>query len=245
MCTAKTEGGLGFRNLSSFNTALLAKQCWRILQNPQSLFSRVFKARYFPTCSFLDAPLGSNPSFLWRSILSSREVLTKGLSWHHRDGQLTRPIWSETKSGIFTVKSAYEMMEKECSRSTIGECSYTAETRWLWRKNWKLAIPGKVEHFIWRAYYNTLPTNHQLHRRKIRADPICLVCTQEEETTYHAFWKCPLARNVWALVPGRMQKISNQGGGFSMFMQWIFQQFSRDEVEEWAIIAWSIWNARN
>jgi hypothetical protein len=42
-----------------------------------------------------------------------------------------------------------------------------------------------------------------------------------------------------------MQKLPNQGGDFPMFMQWIFQQFPKDEVEDWAVTAWSIWNARN
>ena len=28
-------------------------------------------------------------------------------------------------------------------------------------------------------------------------------------------------------------------------MQWIFQQFPKAEVEDWAVTAWSIWNARN
>ena len=245
LCTAKVDGGLGFRNLSSFNSALLAKQCWRILHNPQSLFFRVFKARYFPSCSFMDAQLGSNPSFLWRSFLWGRDTLIKGLDWHPRIGQSPRPFWKATSTGIFTVKSAYDMLEAEKQKSKSGECSYMASLRWLWKKNWKLSVPGKVKHFLWRAYHETLPTNQQLHRRKIRASPLCSICTLAEESTHHALWQCPMARNTWALVQGRLQKLPNQEGDFSRFMQWIFQQFSKGEVEEWAIITWSIWNARN
>ena len=204
LCTAKVDGGLGFRNSFSFNFALLAKQCWRILQNPHSLFFRVFKAHYFPSCSFMEAQLGSNPSFLWRSLLSGRDTLTKGLDWHQQTGHPSRPLWKATKRGIFTVKSAYDMLEAEKQRSKTGECSYMAKLRWLWRKNWKLAVPGKVKHFLWRAYHESLPTNQQLHRRKIRANPLCSIYALAKESTHHALWQCPMARNTWALVHGRM-----------------------------------------
>ena len=46
------------RNFEAFNDALLAKQCWRLITEPNSLWARVLKARYFPTVSFLDANLG-------------------------------------------------------------------------------------------------------------------------------------------------------------------------------------------
>ena len=214
LCSPKKNGGLGFRNLYLFNSSLLAKQCWRLLNAPQSLFYRVFKARYFPSCNLLEASLGSNPSFLWRSLLSGRDVIKKGLRWSNHNGSLARPLWIETKSGLFTVKSAYEMLERGRRQSDIGECSVTVNMRWMWRKVWKLAIPGKIKHFIWRAYHDSLPTNYQLHRRRIRASPACGVCAQEDETTIHALWECPLARNTWALLKGRMQKLPNQGGSF-------------------------------
>lgn len=42
LCTAKRQGGMGFRDLRSFNLALLAKNGWRILNNPESLVGQIF-----------------------------------------------------------------------------------------------------------------------------------------------------------------------------------------------------------
>ncbi|KAL0433785.1 UNVERIFIED_CONTAM: putative mitochondrial protein [Sesamum latifolium] len=61
MCRSVGEGGMGFRNLRAFNIALLAKQGWRVMTKPTSLLSRVLRAKYFPHCSFWEAPVGSHP----------------------------------------------------------------------------------------------------------------------------------------------------------------------------------------
>lgn len=90
MCQAKTRGGLGFRDLSSFNQALVAKQSWRIIQAPDSLVAWVMKRRYFRHSDFMEAKLGSNPSYIWQSILWGREVIHKGLRWRIGDGKLVK-----------------------------------------------------------------------------------------------------------------------------------------------------------
>ncbi|CAJ2666249.1 unnamed protein product [Trifolium pratense] len=41
----KDKGGLGFRNFEAFNMAMVAKQAWKILQNPDTLVARLIKAR--------------------------------------------------------------------------------------------------------------------------------------------------------------------------------------------------------
>jgi hypothetical protein len=70
MCWEKM-GWLNFRDLLSFNNALLAKQGWHLVQNPSSLTGQIIKAKYFPHTSFLEASLGNHPSFAWRSIFFS------------------------------------------------------------------------------------------------------------------------------------------------------------------------------
>lgn len=79
LCASKSDGGLGFRNLEVFNQAMLAKQCWQIIHNPASLVAKVLKDRYFPNHSFLQAQMGNNPSYIWRSFLWGRELLSLGL----------------------------------------------------------------------------------------------------------------------------------------------------------------------
>ncbi|XP_075658626.1 putative mitochondrial protein AtMg00310 [Castanea sativa] len=78
---------MGFRDIHAFNLAMLAKQARRLLTETHSLFYRVYKARYFPSCTFMEAELGTNPSFVWRSLLQAREVVREGSIWEVGDGR--------------------------------------------------------------------------------------------------------------------------------------------------------------
>jgi hypothetical protein len=86
MACPKEEGGLGFRDFQMFNMAMVAKQGWNLINKPNSLVARILKARYFPRSSLLDSNLGNNPSFTWRSIWKSRQVLLYGCRWCIGDG---------------------------------------------------------------------------------------------------------------------------------------------------------------
>ncbi|XP_060969989.1 uncharacterized protein LOC115713780 [Cannabis sativa] len=86
LCTHKKKGGMGFRHLRDFNLSLLGKQGWRLLVQPDSLVAKIFKARYYPNNSYLDASLGNNPSFVWRSVWEAQQLVRKGLRWCVGDG---------------------------------------------------------------------------------------------------------------------------------------------------------------
>ncbi|XP_062021040.1 uncharacterized protein LOC133737519 [Rosa rugosa] len=90
----KDQGGLGFRNLQSFNDALLAKQAWRLIQDPSSLCARVLKQRYFPNTTLLHARKGGTPSWIWSSILIGRDLLHQGTVWNIGNGSSVN-LWSD------------------------------------------------------------------------------------------------------------------------------------------------------
>ncbi|XP_019082589.1 PREDICTED: uncharacterized protein LOC109125423 [Camelina sativa] len=87
-------GGLGFRNVDDFNTAFLAKQLWRLIEVPDSLFARVFKGRYYRNSNPMDPIRSYSPSYGWRSIVSARSLVNKGLIKRVGSGD-TISIWND------------------------------------------------------------------------------------------------------------------------------------------------------
>uniref|UniRef100_A0A803NHJ6 RNase H type-1 domain-containing protein n=1 Tax=Cannabis sativa TaxID=3483 RepID=A0A803NHJ6_CANSA len=62
--------------------SMMAKFWWL-----DSLAARVFKARYFPNGTFLNASLGNNSSFVWRSILEAQHLIREGVHWCVGNGE--------------------------------------------------------------------------------------------------------------------------------------------------------------
>lgn len=56
------------------------------MTNHDIIVAKVFKAKYFLSVDFLDAQLGHNPSFVWRSIHASWVVVKEGLQWRIGNG---------------------------------------------------------------------------------------------------------------------------------------------------------------
>jgi len=87
LCKLKCQGGLGFKDIESFNLAMLEKQVWRLLHNKDSLFYKVFKSKYFPNCSILDEGVKVKGSYAWQNILKACRVVRLGSRWRIGDGK--------------------------------------------------------------------------------------------------------------------------------------------------------------
>uniref|UniRef100_A0A803NFE6 Reverse transcriptase domain-containing protein n=1 Tax=Cannabis sativa TaxID=3483 RepID=A0A803NFE6_CANSA len=283
LCKHKDVGGMGFRNLRDFNLALLGKQGWRLLTRTDSLVSMVFKARYYPHGSYLNAPLGNNPSFVWRSIWEAQQLVTKGTRWCIGDGNninvvgeawlpdphnpfvssshpalsgvkvsslmvpglrcwdveliddlfnerdkslilqiplqvaecIDHVIWSSDPSGIYSVKSAYNLLQQINGRWSEEEASA------FWKSLWKLKIPPKIKNLIWRAGTNCLPTMTHLRTKRVEVSLLCPFCQSANETTLHCLVTCQVITLAWNRVG-----IGTQVAEDTSFLDWCSAAFS-------------------
>lgn len=55
MTKHKSVAGMDFRNFCDFNLIMLGNQGWRLPRRLESLTTKIYKARYFSGCNYLDA----------------------------------------------------------------------------------------------------------------------------------------------------------------------------------------------
>lgn len=94
MATPKCVGGLGFKDLESFNDSLLPKLGWRILNKPEALLSRVLKGKYFVDCSFMESTQKQAASHGWTGIMARKQILQMGLGFLVGNGSSIK-VWSD------------------------------------------------------------------------------------------------------------------------------------------------------
>ena len=94
MTKTKRDGGLGFKDITSFNDALLAKVSWRILTKPSCLLAKILMGKYCRDAGFLDCPVSNSASHGWRGICIGRDLLKSQLGRAIGSG-LTTQVWTE------------------------------------------------------------------------------------------------------------------------------------------------------
>lgn len=114
-------------------------------------------------------------------------------------GASDRMSWSESSDGMFTVRSAYQMLTRDEEERQNMEKFFT--------RVWMLLVPERVRVFLWLATHQVLMTNVERRRRHLSDSGLCQVCKSGEETILHILRDCPAMEGIWRrLVPrGRLQ----------------------------------------
>ncbi|KAH9752558.1 putative reverse transcriptase/RNA-dependent DNA polymerase [Citrus sinensis] len=252
LCKPKTTGGIGFKNLHAFNVAMLGKQVWKLLTNPESLLGQIFKARYFPRTSIVEAVLGHNPSFVWRSLLAAKHIIVRSSRIQVGSGQNTLigsdPWLPDADNGFISTS-----LNESIVSAPISSLMVPGQRRWDYDavadlfdtrdRNLILQIPlsSRREKDVW--YW--------------MADPHGLYTVRSCYRLLNNYVNAPTSgiwRKIWSLeVPSKVKTCwltSSLGliGPQPSFLNWLELVFSccnKEMCNLVAMICWRIWHRRN
>ncbi|XP_015969290.1 uncharacterized protein LOC107492746 [Arachis duranensis] len=221
MTRNKLNGGLGFKDFECQNTALLAKQTWRLLKEEDAIWARILKAIYYPNSSLWEAGRGRNASWIWKSILEGRDFLRRKGRWSVGSGTGI-DIWEDNwVIGIGKLKRIGETQHRKVSEliregegwdlQKIRDIFHGEELKLITRT--PISLINKKDHLIW-PYRNdgqySVRSGYQAAKKEKDTK---METTQGKASTSHnlkeiwkRIWRLPVPKKVkmflWKAVHG-------------------------------------------
>lgn len=97
ICTPKSQGGLGFRNLHILNKVFFLKLVWRLCVDNSFLWAKTIREKYFPNHTIWTAPLPKNyHSSSWKNIHKMIPKLQNSCQWIIGSGEKIN-LWKDKR----------------------------------------------------------------------------------------------------------------------------------------------------
>lgn len=185
----KIEGGLGFRDSKSWNSALLSKVLWNIHNKKDTLWVRWIDQVYLRgTCIWEISPLKDH-SPLFKKLIEIRNLFKQAFTQGHSNLPILEAadqFFSKSmvsNDGDFCVTKAYDFFRPK------------GNFRCWANEVWKHYITPKHSFTLWLGVLGKLLTKDNLLYLDITRD--CILCSLHEETCLHLFFDCPFSARVW------------------------------------------------
>ncbi|XP_060965129.1 uncharacterized protein LOC115720309 [Cannabis sativa] len=152
--------------------------------------------------------------------------------------------WPFTSHGNYTVNSGYHQAHSLNHKHDPSPSSTLNNQTW-WKTLWTQPIPSKTKHFIWRAYYDILPTGSNLHKRKTLSTPACCRCYNQTESLEHALFRCETVQKVWKLT--NLCNFISQHIALTCrdILHLAGTELVANEFQFFLCLLWKIWHCRN
>ncbi|KAH9803418.1 putative ribonuclease H protein [Citrus sinensis] len=261
------RGGLGLKNLTLMNEALLMKLGWGLLVNSNNYWAQVLCSKYGFDPNTMSTSLPTKyGSYLWKAIGRIWPKVADATSvdglWNwgrfgfllpHNvvlmiaaikppspDSEADQFYWGSSNLGMFTARTVYNLL--------LGNLVQDEEVRW--KSIWKWRGPHRIWTFLWLAAKERIKCKAELYRRHIGVDMTCMRCGDAVEDTVHALRDCATSKRIW-----NMLLTGHETASFFTLPthDWIFANIqgmgNHGSNREWSCIfgvaIWCIWVARN
>lgn len=183
MCLPKIEGGLGFKNLSCWNSALLSKVLWDFHCKKDSLWVRWVNHVYLGDTTIWGRLPKKDDSPLLKKIFLIRDAICQ------KEGSVDAAVqvmesWKD--GGSINLLHAYNYFRPKGPRK-------------IWSRDvWNAAVPPKHGFTLWLGMKSKLLTKDNLQFLDI--DRTCSLCGASEETHQHLFFQCEISSRIWGQI---------------------------------------------
>ncbi|MCH98286.1 ribonuclease H protein, partial [Trifolium medium] len=208
------------------------------------------------------ANVGHNPSYVWRSIWSSKSVIQGGYKWSIGTGEnidiwdqnwlmeglsIPKPTDLPTFDNISKVKDLIMSTSKTWDLDKIHGTQNSLGTAGSWQLIWRMKTPPKVKNLLWRICRNVLPTRSRLISRGINFPMHCAVCNDAAEDSLHVLFLCPRSVHCWqqASLWDQVNAGLNINNNITDNIFSILNRLDKAQQELFSVMAWSIWKRRN
>lgn len=144
MTRSKTDGDFGFRELESFNAALLGKMPSRTMLKPNSLWVKILKGIYFPKIDFLHVGKGSRSSWAWASMLVGRNVIKGAAVGSIRDRRTIRPFMDAWIFGKYDTRLGTHPVTQTQAQMKLEEWIDPTTKTWMEEKVSEVVTQGEA-----------------------------------------------------------------------------------------------------
>ncbi|KAL5545467.1 hypothetical protein UlMin_005154 [Ulmus minor] len=238
LCVHKADGGMGFRDLRSFNRAILAKQAWRIHSSPTSLVFSVLQGFYFQNILW---GRGLYTQGIRRKIGSGEDTLIYHDGWLPRDGVFK--ISSPRVLGNFENVSSLIIASGAWDSNLIRTFFHPDEAEAIL----SLPLPRRKvpDSLLWhydKSGHYTVRSGYWLASNN-KGIP-------SSSTTSHTSWW----QKFWRLrIPSKIRVFCDSFMSFKLPSQCDFKEFlltandclSLENLEFLCVLLWIIWFRRN
>ncbi|XP_075515903.1 uncharacterized protein LOC142550711 [Primulina tabacum] len=215
----------------------------------------------------MSATIGNNPSFIWRSMIWSRNLLTKGIRWRVGNGkkiQTFSDIWIpgvrdplhdlsdqehfKSVNKLIQQGSWNETVIRQIFPSYIAEevlniplaGELTEDVRY-WRQDPKGCYSVRDGYKTEIGCYEPPPNCSEIHSR---ISGHCRLCNYGRDTTEHALFWCPRTKACWnGTIFKTLLKKALRSDIVDIFL-WMKEQFNRQDFECFAVHTWAVWFER-
>ncbi|XP_074292881.1 uncharacterized protein LOC141619760 [Silene latifolia] len=169
ICQPKKQGGLGFKDLHTWNVAAIEKYVWWVTMKADHLWVQWVHAMYIKNTAWKDYEPGSGSSWAWRKICQVKNIYKAKL-------------FSGANVEHYTLKEGYQWLRP------VGD-----KVVWYpWVLN-RMIIPRHA-FLCWLVAQKRLLTQDRLIKMQVIQANCCYLCGEMLECHDHLFFQCRYSR---------------------------------------------------